>query len=307
MNLYITNSTDAQMLAQLRSLNATMNEAQRQVASGKRVQVSSDAPSDVQAIIQNQTDLSRVQQSQANLKRLNSEVGMASTVLESAAQLMDQARTIGAQAASTTTSATTLTLLAAQIQDIETQMVGISGSVNAGRYLFSGDADTTAPYSIDFTIAPPAPPFAPTTIPIPQATRMGLDSMGNTFSIAMTANNIFDNATAGESILKSLEDLRQSLLTGNLGNINTANADLSTAATHLGTVQTFYGTAQSTITSALDVASKSELTLQSQLSDLTSADMAQAITVEQTAQTQQQAVLSMRAKMPRGSLFDLLG
>ncbi len=315
MDLYITNTTDAQMLAQLRNLNATMNDAQRQVASGKRVQVPSDSPADVQTIVQNLTDLSRVQQSRANLSKLNSEVGMASAVLESAANLMDSARSIGAQGASSTTGASTLTLLAAQVQDIEMQMAGISASVNAGRYLFSGDADTTAPYSIDFSIVPPSvpatspptAPFASTTVPIPQATRMGLDSMGNTFPIAMTAKDIFDNTAAGQSVLQSLEDLRLGLLAGNLGEINTANADLATSATHLGSVQTFYGTAESTISSALDLASKSELTLQTQQSDLTSADMARAITVEQTAQTQQQALLSMRAKMPRGSLFDLLG
>ena len=135
---------------------------------------------------------------------------------------------------------------------------------------------------------------------------MGLDSMGNTFSIAMTATNIFDNAAAG-SILGSLEGLRQGLLNGDDTAINTANIDLKSAATHLGTVQSFYGTAQSTITSALDIAMKFELSLQSELSGLTSADMAEAITVEQSAQTQQQAILAMRAKMPRGSLFNMLG
>ena len=150
MDLYVTNTADAQMLAQLRKLTATMNEAQRQVASGKRVAVPSDSPGDVQGIVQNQSDLSRVQQSQANLKRLDSEVGMASTVLESAAKLMDQARKIGAQAASTTTDAATRQLLESQLQDLETQIIGIANSANAGRYLFSGDADTTAPYTIDF-------------------------------------------------------------------------------------------------------------------------------------------------------------
>jgi flagellin-like hook-associated protein FlgL len=72
-------------------------------------------------------------------------------------------------------------------------------------------------------------------------------------------------------------------------------------------VQSYYGTAQSRITSALDVASKSELSLQTTLADLTDADEAEAITAEETAQTQQQAVLSMRANMSRGSLFDMLG
>jgi flagellar hook-associated protein 3 FlgL len=302
MDLYITNTTDVQMLTQLRKLNATMNEAQRQIASGKKVEVASDSPADVQAIVQNQSDLARVQQSEANLNRLNSEVGMASTVLEGAAKLMDLARSTAAQAMNSMTDDSTRQLLAAQIQDIETQMVGIANSTNAGRYLFSGDADTTPPYSIDFANTPP---FTATTTAL--ATRMGVDSMGNTFPIAMTATDIFDNATAGHNILQSLEDLRQGLLTGNVAAISTANTNLATAATHMGTVQSYYGTAQSRITSALDVASKSELSLQTNLSGLTSADMAQAITAEQSAQTQQQAVLAMRAKMPRGSLFDMLG
>jgi flagellin-like hook-associated protein FlgL len=136
---------------------------------------------------------------------------------------------------------------------------------------------------------------------------MGVDSMGNTFPIAMTATDIFDSATPGNSILQSLENLRQGLLSGNDAAVSTANTNLASAATHLGTVQSYYGTAQNRITSALDVASKSELSLQSELTDLTSADMAEAITAEQSAQTQQQAVLAMRAKMPRGSLFDMLG
>lgn len=302
MDLYITNTTDAQMLAELRKLNATMNEAQQQVASGKKVQVASDDPADVQAIVQNQSDLARVQQSQANLNRLNSEVGMASTVLENAAQLMDSARSIAAQAASSTTNASTRQLLASEIQDIETQMVGIANSTNAGRYLFSGDADTTAPYSIDFANTPP---FSANTTAL--ATRMGLDSMGNTFPIAKTATDIFDNGTAGNSVLQSLEGLRQGLINGDDTAITAANSSLASSATYLGTVQSFYGTAQSTITSALDVASKSQLSLQTEQSTLTDADMAEAITAEQSAQTQQQAVLAMRAKMPRGSLFDMLG
>jgi flagellar hook-associated protein 3 FlgL len=302
MDLYITNASDAQMLAQLHKLSATMSEAQRQLASGKKVEVASDSPADVQSIVQNQSDLARVQQSETNLNTLNSEVSMASTVIEGAAKLMDQARSIAAQAASSTTDASTRELLASQIQDIETQMVGIANSTNSGRYLFSGDADTVAPYSIDFANTPP---FSANTTAL--ATRMGMDSMGNTFSIAMTATDIFDNATAGKNILQSLEDLRQGLLNGDDAAITTANSSLATAATHLGTVQSYYGTAQSNITSALDVAAKSELSLQTELSNLTSADMAEAIVAEQSAQTQEQAVLAMRAKMSRGSLFDMLG
>lgn len=305
MDLYITNTTDAQMLSQLRKLNAVMSEAARQVATGKRVQVASDSPADIQAIIQHQTDLSRVAQSQNNLNKLNSEVSMASTVLESAAKLMDRIRSIGAQAGTTTTDTPTRQLLAAELQDIETQMVGIANSTNTGRYLFGGDQDSTPPYSIDFSIVPPTPPFTANTGAA--ATRMGMDSFGNTFPIAMTATNIFDSPTAGNNILQSIENLRQGLLTGDASVVQTANSDLATSASHLGTVQSYYGTAMATIATSLDFASKSQLSLQTEQALLTEADPAEAITAEQAAQTQQQAILAMRAKMPRGSLFDMLG
>jgi flagellin-like hook-associated protein FlgL len=75
----------------------------------------------------------------------------------------------------------------------------------------------------------------------------------------------------------------------------------------LNNVQAFYGNAESSITSALSSASTMQLNLQTNQSQLTDADQAQVITTEQTAQTQQQAMLEMRAQLPRGSLFDMLG
>jgi len=42
-----------------------------------------------------------------------------------------------------------------QIQDLETQMVGIANSTNEGRYLFGGDSDAAAPYSINYANTPP--------------------------------------------------------------------------------------------------------------------------------------------------------
>ena len=97
MDLQLTNSADQQMVAQLQQLSNVMLQAQTELASGKKVNQASDAPGDVQAILRTQSDLARVQQSQTNLNTLNSEVTMAGSVLESAAKLMDQARSIAAQ------------------------------------------------------------------------------------------------------------------------------------------------------------------------------------------------------------------
>jgi len=105
------------------------------------------------------------------------------------------------------TDAQTRQMLAGQIQDLETQIVGIANSTNEGRYLFGGDDDSTAPYSINYANAPP---FTANTTA--QATRMGIDAMGNTFPIAVTASDIFNNAESTQNILQSIENLRQGLL-----------------------------------------------------------------------------------------------
>jgi flagellar hook-associated protein 3 FlgL len=227
---------------------------------------------------------------------------MASSVLEQAAQLMDQANSLAAEGASDTSDATTRTTLAGQIQNIESQLVGFANSTNDGRYLFGGDDDTTAPYSIDFNNTPPY-----TAVTNAQATRLGIDAMGNTFPIAMTATDIFNNADPTQNILQSLETLRQGLLANDSAGINTATQNLQSATNHLFDVQAFYGNAQSNITSALSTASTMQLSLQTQQSNLTGADTAQVITVEQEAQTQQSAILQMVGDMPRTSLFSYLG
>src|ERR1039458_1787103 len=302
MDLLVSNSKDALFINQLNVLNAAMSRAQQELASGKRILNASDDPASVPAIVQNQADLARVEQSQSNLNTLNSEVGMASGDLENAATIMDNISSLAAEGATGTTSAQTRQVLAGQIQDLETQMVGIANSTNEGRYLFGGDNDATAPYSINYANTPP---FTANTTAL--ATRLGIDAMGNTFPIAMTATDIFNNADPTQNILQSIENLRQGLLNNDSPAITSAVTQLSTADQHLNNVQAFYGNAESSITSALSSASTMQLNLQTNQSQLTDADQAQVITTEQTAQTQQQAMLEMRAQLPRGSLFDMLG
>ncbi|MGO9241808.1 MAG: hypothetical protein ACLQBJ_13460 [Bryobacteraceae bacterium] len=302
MTPLVSNSQNALFISQLNVLNQEMSTAQQELASGKSVQYASDAPASVPAIVQNQTQLASVEQSQSNLNTLNSEVTMASSDLENAATMMDTINSIATEGASSTTDAQTRQTLAGQVQSLETQMVGIANSTNEGRYLFGGDDDSTAPYSIDYANTPP---YSANTAA--QATRMGIDAMGNTFPIAMTATDIFNNADPTQNILQGIENLRQGLLNNSTADIGSAATQLATADQHLSTVQAFYGNAQSTITSALNTASTLQLNLQTQQSQLTDADQAQVITTEQTAQTQENAMLEMQAQLPRGSLFDMLG
>jgi flagellin-like hook-associated protein FlgL len=69
----------------------------------------------------------------------------------------------------------------------------------------------------------------------------------------------------------------------------------------------FYGLTQNRVTSETNFGQNFETQLQTQLSGIQDADLAQAITEMQQASTQQTAALSARAKLPKTSLFDFLG
>ncbi len=69
----------------------------------------------------------------------------------------------------------------------------------------------------------------------------------------------------------------------------------------------FYGNVQDRVASETDFGANFETQLKTQMSGIEDADLAQAITEMQQAQTQQTAALTARAQLPKTSLFDFLG
>jgi flagellin-like hook-associated protein FlgL len=83
--------------------------------------------------------------------------------------------------------------------------------------------------------------------------------------------------------------------------------NLSPLGDHLNSELAFYGTAQNKIQAATDFGQNLQLQLKTQISDLSDADLTEAILELNQGQTQQQAALTSRAQMPRQTLFDYIG
>jgi flagellin-like hook-associated protein FlgL len=69
----------------------------------------------------------------------------------------------------------------------------------------------------------------------------------------------------------------------------------------------FYGQVQNRVANETSFGANFETQLQTQLSGIQDADLAQAITEMQQAQTQQTAALTARGQLPKTSLFNFLG
>ncbi len=128
-----------------------MEAAQRKVSTGLRMQSVSDDPDQVSPLLQARADLAATTQTQANLSRVKTGVDAAEQALEQSVSMVERARTLGAQGVTGTATAESRQALADELGSILENLVGLSRTTVEGRYVFSGDSDQQAPYSIDLT------------------------------------------------------------------------------------------------------------------------------------------------------------
>jgi flagellar hook-associated protein 3 FlgL len=285
----------------------TIEDANRQTSSGKRVNVASDAPNELNTILQLHTDEVRNTQITENLAVAKADADAADGALTSATQIMDRARTLAAQGANFTTDATGRQSIAGEVQSLLEQMVSISRTTVQGRYIFGGDSDSTPPYDVDLTKSNGVARLTDSP-----ATRRVENSAGGSFAVSQSGSAIFDarnanDSLAGDNVFASLNSLRVGLLANDTASVTSAGAFIQSASDHLNTAQAFYGTVQNRIADATNYSANYDVQIKTELSQKEDADItAAAITMTQ-GNIQLQAAFQMQAKMPRTTLFDFMG
>ena len=295
------NVSSERFLSHLSQIQKRLEAAQRQISSGRKLATPSDDPDHVSAVLQARADLEQVRQIRKDLSRVKAEVDTAEQALQETALLLDRVKTLGAQGINGTQTAATRGMIAVELEVIFGQLVNIARSSVDGRFIFSGDSDQAPPYTVDLTQPNGVSAYAGSA-----ATRQTRHPSGTTFSIARTAQDIFDSANPGSSIFAAVNSLRAALQNNDEAAMATAFGNVNGAANHLNQVLASYGSGQNQVQEALNVSSNLEVTLQSELSVIQDADLAAAILELQQGQTAQEAALTSRAQLPRGSLFDYL-
>jgi flagellar hook-associated protein 3 FlgL len=298
----IATAPNSAFLANLSSVEARILKDDQEVSSGLAVQQVSDSPDQVTEILQLQSAIAGNTQIGQNLGQVNSEVSAAGQAVSNGINLMDQAIQIGTEGASSITGASTDTQLASQVQDIITQMLGLAQTQVEGRYVFSGDSDQTSPYAgVNLAVPNGVGAYQGSA-----STRTIQNPNGSTFSVAYTAQQIFDSGGPSSSVFQSLTALYSALQSGSSTAVSSALSNVQTANLSLNGMNGQYGDIQNQVTAAESFQSQYSTTLQSQLSTAQDADEAAAITDMQQASTAEQAALQAEASLPRQSLFSFL-
>lgn len=294
-------TTDA-FLTSLKSISSRIDRAQRQLSSGKRLNTISDDADAIMPLLRARAGIGATAQVQTNLGYVKTEVDGAEQSLEAAAKLMDRVRLLGAQGKTSTATTEQRQILANEVGSLFEELGSISATSIQGRYVFSGDSDHTPPYSVDLAAADPIGTYAGSS-----ASREIEHPNGSRFGVAHTAQQIFDDPLPANNVFRSVLAMRNALLADDSTAIGTTLDNITTASTHLNGELAYYGNVQNRIADAQDYGSRITLQFKEQASALEDADITESILELQQGETQQQAALMARAKVPRASLFDYLG
>lgn len=304
-------SSTERFLIDINRLQKRSVKAQQQLASGLKISKVSDSPDEVSRLLSARANLESVLQTQQNLGRIKVEVDTAERALQNSVSLVERARTLGAQGSNDLQGAATRQQIADELQGILERLVTAAATAVEGRYVFSGDADQTPPYSLDLSM-----PNGVGSYQGAAANRKVADASGLLFATGQSADLIFDSADAEQNVFGAVNGMRRALLAVDnppdppdptIPTVSEALHRLDTASRYLNQRLSTYGLIQNRVRESLDGAARLEISQRAQIAGIEEADLAQAAVELTQTRTNLEAALQARATSPRRSLFDVLG
>jgi len=260
--------------------------ASEQLATGQAVNQLSDNPGAAASLVGNANQSSADDQYQQSDATLQGKFQVADATLGSVVTALNAAISLGTEGASGTVNAADRTAIAAQVQGLITQTLGLSNTTYQGAYLFSGTAVNTQPFVQN------AATGAVTYAGNAGATTVAI-SNGDNVGANLPGSQLFQNAAG--SVFGALQDLNTSLLSGT--GIGAAVTELQTALTQVSTNRVFYDNGLSQLTSAGNYLNQDKLDLSTQVNSLVGADPVAAASNFSESQIEEQSLLAATSKV----------
>ena len=269
--------------------------ALQQVASGLRVNRPSDDPAAAAEDVLNLSQQSQVAQYGQSASSLNGLFQTADSAIASSITALNQAVSLGTEAANGTSTTSDQQAISASIQGILNQVVQLANTSYQGSYIFGGTAVSSAPFSSGANGVTYSGNAGVNTATI---------AAGLSIQTNVPGSQLF--MQPGSSVIGSLQQLLTAVQSGDSTATSNATTAVSNALNYLTSQRVFYGNAMNQINNDQTALSQETTNLKSQENTLVGADMAQAATNLTQAQTDDQAVLAAAAKVMPVTLLDYL-
>lgn len=289
----------------LAGLQSRELQTQEQLSSGYAVSSAADDPAATQQLVDLGSSLSAAETWQSGLGNIQAEASASDTAIGSAISLVQSAQSLAEQGASSTTTAAQMQNLAVQVQSIQQQMVSLANTQVAGRYVFGGNEDQSPPYQYDAASATGAD-----ALTAPSSTPQIVNPQGEAVYQPLTAGTVFDSSEGGapsaNNVFAALQTLETALGNNDSAGVAGALSSLQSASAWLNQQQVYYGTSEQRIAAEQNSVASQITSLQTNISGIRDANVAQDATQLTQESTDQSAAMAAQAQMPQKSLFDYL-
>jgi flagellar hook-associated protein 3 FlgL len=286
------------MLNLLSQTTQRQQDALQQLASGRRVNKPSDDPAAAATMTDLLAESADNDQFVRNIDSVQQTLSTADSALSSVVTSLQRAITLGVQGATGTLSAADRQAVAADVQGIKDQILGLANTAFHGNYVFAGTATTQPPFVADAT------QFSG----IAYQGNTGTDSVpigeNRSTTINTPGSSIFTQA--GADVFGALQSLISSLQSNDVAGVTTANSQLNAAFNHVTASRVFYGNTMNHLTADQTVLQTNAVQIANQQNSAVGADLAATVSALSQAQTARQAILAATAKTSGQSLLDYL-
>ena len=277
------------MVNYIEQAQQAVNNASEQLSTGRRVNLPSDDPAADAAMVQENSQSAAIDQYTASSDSLTDALNTGDSTLSSVVTLLQQASSLAVEASGSGLSQSDLSSIAAQVSDIQSQMVSLANTSFGGQYIFGGTASTTPPYVADAS--------NPGQIDYVGNSQQNKVQIGTGISVAanLPGSSIFSQS--GANVFDALQSLSTALQSGNAATIASAGTAITTALGAVSTAQVFYGNTVDELSSNESWLSQEKLNITSYQNTLVASNTAAAATDATQAETVLSASVAAAAQI----------
>src|SRR5208282_3953020 len=134
------------LMAALNQTELEEQQAELQISTGKSVNEPSDNPTAAALLVENNDQATFTAGYLESISVVQGQLATADSTLSSINTALQQALSLGVEAANGTESASDQAAIANQLQGIQTQILSLANTTYEGNYLFGGTVTNTAPF-----------------------------------------------------------------------------------------------------------------------------------------------------------------
>ena len=273
---------------QLAGITEAMNNANRVVATGKRINELSDDPVGMSQGLTIKTVLANIEQLERNISFGNSWLAASESAMSQAQGIVSDLKALSVQMATATTNSAQRTSAAQTVDNMLKEIISLANTEVSGRYIFGGTKTDTAAFSQDGTY----------------------NGNNDAFTIKSDKNTTMavgiDGSTVFKTLFTTLSTFKTELENNNISGIQNVMGELDAHFDTISNKISDVGSKMMRVEVKGKILEDMNLSNTERLSKIEDADIAEAIMHLKSVEFAYQATLASSAKIMTLSLVDYM-